>query len=561
MENVRLTRIIFTISFLCSLLIIVVNCSSETESITEKAVLTNLSLAQYYNSEGVIESPTWKAADKGVLMLAENVENNLSYASPIQGGVQKSPFLFTFQGLKGSSVSLISFYPSDLNITYNEGRIKVYLPSSQDGIIHPYMIGASSGKLGYPIDVTLHHLYSTLYVTLNKGNYSAKSIVFKGNNGEKVSGDIYVDIRDWSVTATEDNIALDFDTPLDCSIKDQTISLMVAPIFFSKGYSVEVIDTKNNKFEITTDESISLEMGGKAYTNGSFSTSSAELIFCGDNMVYMINAKQAIESSYSDAVTWSWDAKNAASILGLQESRCDHLDDCKLVDNNQKLLITSSYGWTVLLDINTKQVLFHSVSTANAHSAEMLPNNRIAVACSSGTGANNNKIQVYDISKPNVILYQTELASAHGVIWNSETQRLYAIGDKFLQIYKLKDWDSSTPSIELEKNIQTPQSGLHDITFVNTKTLCIAGTKAYLFNIATETFTEMMHFTNSTSLKSLNYNGNTGEMWYTDATTPQGDYTWSTHMIHYATDKDAQTATQAIMVPDVNIYKVRVKEW
>lgn len=64
-----------------------------------------------------------------------------------------------------------------------------------------------------------------------------------------------------------------------------------------------------------------------------------ELVFCGDNMVYMIDAGLANETTYKDAVTWSWDATEAAAVLGLDKSRCNHLDDCKPVDNGKKLLV------------------------------------------------------------------------------------------------------------------------------------------------------------------------------------------------------------------------------
>lgn len=173
-------------------------------------------------------------------------------------------------------------------------------------------------------------------------------------------------------------------------------------------------------------------------------------------MVYMIDAGLADETTYKDAVTWSWDATEAAAVLGLDKSRCNHLDDCKPVDNGKKLLCTSSYNWCVLLDIATKEVLFHTTATPNAHSAELLPGNRIVVACSEGSGAGNNSVQLYDISQPNRILYQSALGSAHGVVWNETTQRLYAIGGQSLQIYKLKDWETATPSLELEKTVQTP---------------------------------------------------------------------------------------------------------
>lgn len=130
-------------------------------------------------------------------------------------------------------------------------------------------------------------------------------------------------------------------------------------------------------------------------------------------------------------------------------------------------------------------------------------------------------MQLYDISQPNLILHQSALGSAHGVVWNETTQRLYAIGGQSLQIYKLKDWETAAPSLELEKTVQTPQGGLHDMSYVNSNTLCIGGRRAYLYDIGTNQFTEMTLFAASTAIKSINYNDETGELWYTDSTNPR----------------------------------------
>lgn len=223
--------------------------------------------------------------------------------------------------------------------------------------------------------------------------------------------------------------------------------------------------------------------------------------------------------------------------------------------------VTSSYNWCALLDIATGEVLFHTTAAPNAHSAEMLPDNRIAVACSEGSNSDNNKVQVYDIARPNLVLFQSELGSAHGVVWNETTQRLYAIGGQSLQIYKLKDWTSATPSLELEKTVQTPYGGLHDMSLVNSNTLCIGGRRAYLYDIGANQFTEMTLFASSTAIKSINYNDDTGELWYTDSTIPEGSQAWSTQTIRYATDRNGSAATRTIKVPDLDMYKVRVMSW
>ena len=59
----------------------------------------------------------------------------------------------------------------------------------------------------------------------------------------------------------------------------------------------------------------------------------------------------------------------------------------------------------------------------------------------------------------------------------------------------------------------------------------------------------------------MNYNGETGEIWYTDATIPEGSQSWSSQKIRYSTNKDGSSAERIIKVPDMDMYKVRVKNW
>ena len=50
------------------------------------------------------------------------------------------------------------------------------------------------------------------------------------------------------------------------------------------------------------------------------------------------------------------------------------------------------------------------------HSSDLLPNDRVVLACSSGADASCNKVQVYDLGQNNKVLCQYDLESAHGVV-------------------------------------------------------------------------------------------------------------------------------------------------
>ena len=91
-------------------------------------------------------------------------------------------------------------------------------------------------------------------------------------------------------------------------------------------------------------------------------------------------------------------------------------------------------------------------------------------------------------------------------------------------------------------------------------TITVAGYKAYLFNVDTEQFTEMPLFSASTAIKSLNYNAESGEVWYTDATIPEGSESYTTHKIRYSRNIEASVPDRIINV-DIDMYKVRVRKW
>jgi hypothetical protein len=236
------------------------------------------------------------------------------------------------------------------------------------------------------------------------------------------------------------------------------------------------------------------------------------------------------------------------------------LDDAKPVDDNKKILATSSKGYAVLIDKATGDVIWYSNISTNAHSAALLPNNRIAVACSE----NGDKVQLFDVGASNVEKYKDELAHAHGVVWNPATERLYAIGGTSLKIYSLQDWATAAPKLKLEKTISTSGvvTGLHDMTLVDENTLLIAGNKAAFFNVTTEAFTSISTFQSSHSMKSLNYNSETKECWFTDPTVVEvPDLTWASHTIRYSSNMNTTYETKNFKIDDLNCYKVRVYNW
>lgn len=281
------------------------------------------------------------------------------------------------------------------------------------------------------------------------------------------------------------------------------------------------------------------------------------LIICGGSMVYIIDVDTALDSDdWHSSIVWSWDARTLSTTIGLSESRLDHIDDCKLVDNGRKILVTSSFGWCAMVDYDTRKPVFYSNTTPNAHSADLLPGNLIAVACSDGTTDSHNMVHLYDADRPNEKIAQYSFPSCHATVWNATTERLYAAGARKIGSYRL-----SGRTLELVDETVTAKSDVHDVMAINPGKMSVAGKEGFIYDIAQKSFRNIPFLIGRTSLKSLNINSDSGEMWYTDASDTANISQWFSHDLWWASGRMADGPALSIKIPDVNVYKVRVARW
>lgn len=288
-------------------------------------------------------------------------------------------------------------------------------------------------------------------------------------------------------------------------------------------------------------------------------TQATTLLVSGGNYVSAVQPALIPDGEdYRQGIIWDFDARDVAYKLGLTKDAMDHLDDCKPIDGNTRILATSSHNWALIVTYDRKrQVEFWTAKSNNAHSAEVLPGNKVVVACSNPC----DQLQLYDRSRSNEVLHSVSLPSAHGVVWNDKRQRLYAIGKQKLGIYRLEGADTDTPKLVEEASVKTPKSSTHDLSPVDENTLCVSGRDSYLFNLDTREFTPLTQFNGRTSIKSVNYNVGTNEAWYTDSTDPEGDYSWSTQTVHHTPDPMGTADDYTFRTNNYNLYKVRVLYW
>ena len=269
-----------------------------------------------------------------------------------------------------------------------------------------------------------------------------------------------------------------------------------------------------------------------------------EIIVCGDDKVLILDISK---SEGKDIHTvWQWKVSEVTDELPIEYQKyLIPLDECKPVDNGNKILLTSSGGGVLLLDKASKKCLFHA-HVPMAHSADLLPNNRIAVALSKDN--KGNSIELYDISKSEHRLFRDSLYSGHGSVWMDKEKRVYTLGYNEIRAYSLADWESDSPSLKLEKRWETPIIGGHDLVKVEDhKLIMTAHEGVYWFDTEKEEFTPFIPLQNRANIKSINFIPETEFMVYT-----QAEINWWTHHIYL------ENPHKVLIINDIDLYKVRI---
>jgi hypothetical protein len=126
--------------------------------------------------------------------------------------------------------------------------------------------------------------------------------------------------------------------------------------------------------------------------------------------------------------------------------------------------------------------------------------------------------------------------------------RFYALGDAELREYSLKDWDTDTPQLVLDRSWNVPGAGGHDLSMGNNDSLLVCcNSKVYLFNINTGVFDTFEPLKDMKDVKSANYVQASGWVVYTKA--EESYWTENIYMVNPA---------KKLTIPGYRMYKVRL---
>ena len=241
---------------------------------------------------------------------------------------------------------------------------------------------------------------------------------------------------------------------------------------------------------------------------------------------------------------WNWKAEGSSGLPPTMRNKFLTTDECKSIDEGKLILVTSSGGGVALVEQASGNVMFFA-SVPNAHSAEYIPGNLLAVA--SSFSPEGNRINLYSVTVPEIVMYSDSLYGAHGVVWDGKRDLLWALGSNELRSYTLVD--GKKPALELIKSLDLPDSDGHDLTFLDNKDeLCLSTRNhVWIYNIKEDKIAKHPQIGDESRVKSVSYNKLDGSTAYIKAT----EENWWAYYIRFA------GSNKVIYLPGQKLYKAR----
>lgn len=280
-------------------------------------------------------------------------------------------------------------------------------------------------------------------------------------------------------------------------------------------------------------------IGGFISCNNQNKTKDESLILvCGDSKVLI--AKAAKSNDTIPDIIWSWDAHTANDLPGhFKAEKFNTVDDCKAIRDGRQIMVSSSSGAVAIINKEDKEILFYA-DVPNAHSIELLPDNKLVAAAS--TAKDGNRLMLFEISTPPVLLFSDSLYSAHGVVWDAANNSLYALGYDVLREYKM---DKDVLILQDEWII--PGISGHDLQMTpDGKHLFLTEhTGAWMFSMESKQFSKIAGFPDAENIKSINLNSDGRYVF----TVPEESW-WTYHVEFY-------NPSGRLSFPGMHVYKAR----
>ncbi len=262
------------------------------------------------------------------------------------------------------------------------------------------------------------------------------------------------------------------------------------------------------------------------------------ILVCGDSKVLI--AKAAKSNDTIPEIIWSWDAHIANDLPGhFKPERFNTVDDCKAINDGRQIMVSSSSGAVAIINKENKEILFYA-EVPNAHSIEILPDNKLVAAAS--TAKDGNRLMLYEIATPPVLLFSDSLYSAHGVVWDTSKNSLFALGYDVLREYK-----TDNDMLLLQGEWKIPGISGHDLQMApDGKHLFVTEhTGVWIFSTESKQFSKIDGFPDAENIKSINRNSD-GRFVFTVP-----EESWWTYHVEFS------NPSGRLSFPGMHVYKAR----
>lgn len=213
-----------------------------------------------------------------------------------------------------------------------------------------------------------------------------------------------------------------------------------------------------------------------------------------------------IIDSLSQGIMWSWKATD--HLTSSEAAWFRAMDEAKAVYNREYVLLTASSGGAALIRIADKKLMFYANVKGSPHSAEVLPDGNIVIACSTTGTTEGDKLKLYRIDANNPYVAsptkQYNLTFGHNAVWDIKREVLWATDNQNLYTYSYDSSDPNNPELIKNPDFYTlPDGGPHDLfpVFGKDKLYLTTNNDIWIFDIETKSFAKNEH--SMSNIKSI----------------------------------------------------------
>lgn len=250
----------------------------------------------------------------------------------------------------------------------------------------------------------------------------------------------------------------------------------------------------------------------------------APLFVCGSPEIFVVDSSDPTSATATPKKLWRWCAAEAADLPAALRDRFGMTDECKPSADGRLVLVTSPGGGCAAVSYPAGRVLW-SARVVNAHSAELLPVDRVIVAGAHGKGQEGcDRLVLFDLTPAtSAPLWSTSLDNAHGVVWDARREKLWALGRDELRAYALRAWSSAAPSLTLVATHRLPDTGGHDLQLLPDGDTLVLTTEArvHLFDLVRSTFRPHPTLGDHAHIKGVSTHPRTGRIALVQGTATQ----------------------------------------